>query len=300
MSASYEIFWPFDLSTVTEWAGSVRAGGVVHMGTDFGIPSGTPLLATVSGRIVRINNDGLGAYVLDIVRADGLVVRNAHLSRMDVNTGDIVQAGQVIGSTGGIPGTPGAGNTNGAHLHWELRWDRLWQGGSWFDPRSVTVNKFTNSGTQVLASREKQMLIIRHVERDKYFAVGQQYLRHLSFSPHAVWMAGHLNQGGTILDINNSGVGALDVNAILNTFSIPTSVWSTLGPDQSWSAVDAKTVAVDSAALAASVASAVGNVNVNVDALAAAIASKLGAPGSEPITKAAIQSAIEANYKESK
>jgi hypothetical protein len=148
--------------------------------------------------------------------------------------------------------------------------------------------------------RESEMLIIHHFETNKYFAVGQQYLRHLSFSPHAVWMAGHLNQGGTVLDVNNTGVGALDVNAILNTFSIPTSVWSTLGPDQSWSAVDAKTVAVDSGALAASVASAVGNVNVNVDALASAIASKLGAPGSEPITKAAIQSAIEANYKESK
>lgn len=141
------LFWPFGLSTITEWCGTDRGGGVVHMGTDFGVPQGTPLKATISGTITRHNNDGLGAYVLDIMRADGLLVRNAHLSRMDVNTGDYVEAGQVIGLTGGARGVAGSGNSTGPHLHWELRWDRLWQKGSWVDPRTLAVGNFGDAVT---------------------------------------------------------------------------------------------------------------------------------------------------------
>jgi murein DD-endopeptidase MepM/ murein hydrolase activator NlpD len=130
-----EIIWPFDISTITEWCGTDRGNGVIHMGTDFGVPQGTLLHATVSGVVSRWETDGLGAYVLDIMRADGLLVRNAHLSRMDVQTGDRVSIGQVIGLTGGAVGTKGSGESTGPHLHWELRWDRLWRGGHWVDPR---------------------------------------------------------------------------------------------------------------------------------------------------------------------
>jgi hypothetical protein len=148
-----EIYWPFDLARITEWCGTDRGGGVKHMGTDFGVPQGTPLKATISGRITRHNNDGLGAYVLDIVRSDGLLVRNAHLSRMDVNTGDQVTAGQVIGLTGGARGAAGSGNSTGPHLHWELRWDRLWQKGSWVDPRTMGVVQFGAAPAAPVAGR---------------------------------------------------------------------------------------------------------------------------------------------------
>lgn len=129
------LYWPFSVSTVSEWPGQRRAS--YHYGTDFAVPQGTPLRATIDGTIVRHNNDGLGAYVLDIIADDGLLVRNGHLSRMDVNTGQRVTAGQVIGLTGGKPGTIGAGNSFGPHLHWELRRDRLWNGGYWIDPRKL-------------------------------------------------------------------------------------------------------------------------------------------------------------------
>jgi hypothetical protein len=151
------IVWPFPTSRVTEWAGTVRPGGVVHMGTDFGVPQGTPLKATVSGVITRHNNDGLGAYVLDIMRDDGLLVRNAHLSRMDVNTGDRVTVGQVIGLTGGAVGTKGAGSSTGPHLHWELRWDRLWQGGSWVDPRPFFISSARLDVTPIIEKEEDSM-----------------------------------------------------------------------------------------------------------------------------------------------
>jgi murein DD-endopeptidase MepM/ murein hydrolase activator NlpD len=277
------LFWPFDLSTVTEWPGTVRAGGVVHMGTDFGIPQGTPLRATITGRIVRINNDGLGAYVLDIIRADGLCVRNAHLSRMDVNTGDQVTAGQVIGLTGGGRGTAGAGYSTGPHLHWELRWDRLWQNGSWVDPRTVTVDSFTtlaelDAPTPIPLPKGKDMIILVQTSND-----GFGYVWNLNTSFIAgIGSIAHFEGLKQFLPLFT-----LDSKADLEVYLLTFRDVFASAP-------------VDSSTIAASVASAVGNVNVNVDAVASAIAKKLGAPVSEPITKADVQAAIEANYKESK
>lgn len=129
------LYWPFSTSQVSEWPGQRK--GSYHYGTDFAVAQGSILRATVDGVITRHNNDGLGAYVLDIMSDDGLLVRNGHLSRMDVSTGQRVKAGQVIGLTGGRPGTPGAGYSFGPHLHWELRRDRLWSGGAWIDPRKL-------------------------------------------------------------------------------------------------------------------------------------------------------------------
>lgn len=129
------LYWPFSTSQVSEWPGPRK--GSYHYGTDFAVAQGSILKATVDGVITRHNSDGFGAYVLDIMSDDGLLVRNGHLSRMDVSTGQRVKAGQIIGLTGGRPGTPGAGNSFGPHLHWELRRDRLWSGGAWIDPRNL-------------------------------------------------------------------------------------------------------------------------------------------------------------------
>jgi murein DD-endopeptidase MepM/ murein hydrolase activator NlpD len=155
------LYWPFPIATVSEWPAS--AGRPNHTGTDFAIPQGTPLRATIDGKIVRHNNDGLGAYVLDIIADDGLLVRNGHLSRMDVQTGQRVTAGQVIGLTGGQPGTPGAGYSTGAHLHWELRRDRRWSGGAWLDPRKMKPQpiNFSQKPTPKKSKGNKQMLMIK-------------------------------------------------------------------------------------------------------------------------------------------
>lgn len=173
-----QVFWPFPVSTVTEWPAS--AGRPNHWGTDFGIAQGTPLRATIDGTIIRHNNDGLGAYVLDIVSDDGLLVRNGHLSRMDVNTGQRVTAGQVIGLTGGRPGTPGAGYSYGPHLHWELRWDRVWSGGRWVDPRRMSppVRDFGGGSPIIIGDEEKFMRIVHATDGKAYLVTedGFQWL----------------------------------------------------------------------------------------------------------------------------
>ena len=136
------IFWPFSTSTVSEWPGTRPAGWAYHVGTDFAVSQGTSLRATISGTVYLTWDDGYGAYVLDIVRPDGFVVRNGHLSYMAVAHGSWVNAGDYIGNTGGAAGTPGAGLSTGAHLHWELRWNRNWTGPGWVDPRDLSIQTF--------------------------------------------------------------------------------------------------------------------------------------------------------------
>jgi murein DD-endopeptidase MepM/ murein hydrolase activator NlpD len=136
------LYWPFSTSTVSEWPGgysNIRFG--IHMGTDFAVKQGTPLLATTNGKIKIYNGTGSGGWGIDINTPDGFTVRNWHMSRIDVKNGQTVKVGDVIGLTGGAVGTPGAGNSTGPHLHWEIRNNATFSQNGWIDPR--TLNPLT-------------------------------------------------------------------------------------------------------------------------------------------------------------
>ena len=86
------------------------------------MPQGTPILAWSGGTVVTRGNQPKGAgYYITIKHSDGLQTQYMHLSRQDVNKGDVVKAGQVIGLSGGKRGAPGSGNTTGPHLHFTFK-----------------------------------------------------------------------------------------------------------------------------------------------------------------------------------
>ena len=97
-------------------------GGRMHKGTDYAAKTGTNIQVLMPGQVMvaDMNRDpkGWGALV-QIKHDDGTVTRYAHLSDINVQVGDFVNAGDTIGRTGGNPGDPGAGRSTGAHLHWE-------------------------------------------------------------------------------------------------------------------------------------------------------------------------------------
>lgn len=97
-----------------------------HHGVDFAAPEGTPVYAASSGVVLNADmgslSDDFGKVVL-IEHGDKLQSLSAHLSRIDVEIGDFVQAGQQIGLVGRT------GRTTGPHLHFEL-----WQNGHPKDP----------------------------------------------------------------------------------------------------------------------------------------------------------------------
>lgn len=93
-----------------------------HTGMDIAAAQGTKAKAAGDGIVVEIVQGSVDqtSYVL-ISHKDGLITKYAHLSRIDVVIGEQVEQGDIIGLSGGIPGTVGAGPyTNGAHLHFEV------------------------------------------------------------------------------------------------------------------------------------------------------------------------------------
>lgn len=92
-------------------------------GVDFALPAGTPVVTPVSG--VMHNRPATGSqagYYVELKTADGYIVHFNHLSKFRDNLdGKQVSAGTVIGYSGGVPGTVGAGNSTGAHLHFDVR-----------------------------------------------------------------------------------------------------------------------------------------------------------------------------------
>ena len=61
----------------------------------------------------------MGNY-MTILHSHGVVTYYAHLQSAMVRPGDTVSIGQNIGFMGGKPGTQGAGNATGCHLHWSV------------------------------------------------------------------------------------------------------------------------------------------------------------------------------------
>jgi murein DD-endopeptidase MepM/ murein hydrolase activator NlpD len=119
--------------------------GRVHTGLDISTPMGSPVRATADGEVSAIsyidhcttigNDTKCPLNFISIVHEKPNSSRYLHLSKIFVNVGDPIEQGDVIGLSGGAPGTIGSGTeviggavygyggaySTGAHLHFEIR-----------------------------------------------------------------------------------------------------------------------------------------------------------------------------------
>ena len=86
-----------------------------HGGTDFLSPTGTPIQAPNSGRVVLARELYFTGNTVVIDHGLGMFSLLAHLSVIDVHAGDSVTAGQIVGQVGAT------GRVTGPHLHWGVR-----------------------------------------------------------------------------------------------------------------------------------------------------------------------------------
>ncbi|MHA7128667.1 peptidoglycan DD-metalloendopeptidase family protein [Algoriphagus namhaensis] len=101
--------------------------GRKHLGTDLDLETGDPVYSGFDG-IVRIRSYdryGFGYYVV-VRHKNGLETIYGHLSKILVEVGQEVKAGEILGKGGST------GRSTGSHLHYELRYRGLA-----FDPEIV-------------------------------------------------------------------------------------------------------------------------------------------------------------------
>jgi murein DD-endopeptidase MepM/ murein hydrolase activator NlpD len=93
-----------------------------HPAIDIRAKQGTQIQAPADGYVARTVDAGYGYSYIIIIHDNGLSTLYGHVSAIYVKTDNYVNAGDVIGLSGGMPGTRGAGRmTIGPHLHFEVR-----------------------------------------------------------------------------------------------------------------------------------------------------------------------------------
>ena len=85
-----------------------------HNGVDLSASSGTPIVATRSGRVSVAQYSSSAGYYVTINHQDGFESKYLHMTHYIVKVGDYVTAGQVIGYVGST------GVSTGAHLHFTI------------------------------------------------------------------------------------------------------------------------------------------------------------------------------------
>ena len=82
-----------------------------HSGLDIAAPEGTPIKAVESGTVIETGDFFFSGNMVYIDHGQGLISLYAHMHRIDVKPGDMIEKGQVIGAVGQT------GRVTGAHLH---------------------------------------------------------------------------------------------------------------------------------------------------------------------------------------
>lgn len=107
--------WPLDQrGFVTRGQVATDSTEEAHSGLDIAVPIGASVRAAGGGTVVEAGEDReYGLFVL-LEHPDGYQSKYGHLSRVTVNAGQRVRAGEVIGRTGNT------GRSSGPHLHFEI------------------------------------------------------------------------------------------------------------------------------------------------------------------------------------
>ncbi len=108
--------------------------GAMHSGIDFKGAVGSPIFAAAEGRVTYAGwKSGYGKAV-EVTHGNGMMTRYAHMSRIDVTPGQLVEAGATLGGLGNT------GRSTGPHLHFEVR----------INDRAVNPRPFLEAAPNVL------------------------------------------------------------------------------------------------------------------------------------------------------
>ncbi len=125
-----------------------------HQGTDIGVPSGTPILASYKGTIQFVGNGGPAGNLVTILHANGVETGYAHMSRFvpGMKIGDKVATKQLVGYVGST------GRSTGPHLHFSAK-----KNGQFFDAMTLlAIDK-----ERVMPPEDRQAFMTFKAEMDR-------------------------------------------------------------------------------------------------------------------------------------
>jgi len=85
-----------------------------HSGIDLAVGRGTPVKASVPGTVLATDDYFFNGKTIFIDHGNGLITMYCHLDQFDVQAGQTVSKGQLIGLSGQT------GRATGPHLHWSV------------------------------------------------------------------------------------------------------------------------------------------------------------------------------------
>jgi murein DD-endopeptidase MepM/ murein hydrolase activator NlpD len=103
-----------------------------HLGIDYAAPTGTPVWASASGRVVEVGMKRGSGNTIVLAHANGISTRYYHLSRYarGLHVGQLVKQKDVIGFVGMT------GLATGPHLHFSVT-----KNGAFVDPNKMQINR---------------------------------------------------------------------------------------------------------------------------------------------------------------
>jgi hypothetical protein len=116
----------------------------MHNGVDLAAPSGAPIVAAASGRVIAAGWHGGHGRQVAIAHRDGIKTTYSHMSSIAAAPGSYVRQGQVIGYVGS------SGLSTGPHLHYEV-----YRNGKLVNPLTVKLTRSPLLGEELHAFRSR-------------------------------------------------------------------------------------------------------------------------------------------------
>ena len=105
----------FGSRRVFEYFDGTTSNVAIHAGVDYGVPTGTEVRASATGRVVLARSRILTGNSVVIEHLPGVFSIYYHLDSIAVSEGSLVRTGDFLGRSGAT------GLATGPHLHWEVR-----------------------------------------------------------------------------------------------------------------------------------------------------------------------------------